>query len=322
MSIISFTIVLIIAESLFSYLDPEDKLPLNNVHQGQNYTWGYIVKENSFGARDKEPVIPKPKGAYRIIALGDSFTWGLGVSEGERYSDVAEKILKDKEPKFEIVNLARPGDPLTAYRDRLFKYGSTLDPDLITIGFCINDTQIKGENYYQAKSKYADNNRFLLNLFSKSSPYFPYLTKRAESAFYNLGEWRGKFPHWSTELDKAYNKESKEWRHFSKALKDIKKWSDNQKLDTPIFIILAQASSTTEPTYFSNPDPLLKTFNRWFDQVAKAASDIGFKVVDTRPQFLAELDGEILGINAIDAHPSSREHAIYGRLLAEQITKP
>jgi hypothetical protein len=49
------------------------------------------VSNNSLGMRDVEIGAKRP-GEYRVAFLGDSFTWGVGVSYGERFTEVAGKL--------------------------------------------------------------------------------------------------------------------------------------------------------------------------------------------------------------------------------------
>lgn len=46
------------------------------------------MRSNSSGFWDKEFVLQKPPDRCRIAFLGDSFTWGLGVREEERFTDL------------------------------------------------------------------------------------------------------------------------------------------------------------------------------------------------------------------------------------------
>lgn len=56
---------------------------------------------NSRGWRDAEAPFAKPPGVRRIVALGDSFTFGMSVDYGERFTEVLERIF----PRTEVVNL-------------------------------------------------------------------------------------------------------------------------------------------------------------------------------------------------------------------------
>src|SRR5262249_13532460 len=53
---------------------------------------GPAVRLNSLGFRERE-IPPKTAGRYRIAVVGDSFTWGQGIEEADRYSNLIEKFL-------------------------------------------------------------------------------------------------------------------------------------------------------------------------------------------------------------------------------------
>lgn len=52
--------------------------------------------QNSKGLRDEEHAYEKPDGVYRILMLGDSFTYGLGVRHSETCADRLETALKEQ----------------------------------------------------------------------------------------------------------------------------------------------------------------------------------------------------------------------------------
>ena len=67
--------------------------------------YSVIYRVNSRGLRDGEHAFERPSGGSRFVALGDSFTFGAGVSFGQRFTEVAERRLAD----VEIVNMGVPG---------------------------------------------------------------------------------------------------------------------------------------------------------------------------------------------------------------------
>jgi hypothetical protein len=62
-------------------------------------------RTNSRGLRDREYAPQKPAGKTRILALGDSFTFGHGVAYGERFTDLLESGV----PDLEVITMAVPG---------------------------------------------------------------------------------------------------------------------------------------------------------------------------------------------------------------------
>jgi len=62
-------------------------------------------KTNSRGLRDREYAVEKPAGKTRILALGDSFTFGHGIAYGDRFTDILESAFDD----VEVITMAVPG---------------------------------------------------------------------------------------------------------------------------------------------------------------------------------------------------------------------
>lgn len=63
------------------------------------------AKVNAHGWRDAERELAKAEGTTRIVAVGDSFTFGIGVDDGERFTDELARVL----PNVEALNMAACG---------------------------------------------------------------------------------------------------------------------------------------------------------------------------------------------------------------------
>ncbi|MBI3317979.1 MAG: SGNH/GDSL hydrolase family protein [Candidatus Omnitrophica bacterium] len=66
---------------------------------------GIPVRSNSLGFWDEEFPLEKPVHRCRVAFLGDSFTWGGGVRQEERFTD----LLKSAMPEWEVLNFGVPG---------------------------------------------------------------------------------------------------------------------------------------------------------------------------------------------------------------------
>jgi len=69
--------------------------------------WGVKrpAQSNAHGWRDAERTFEKPAGTTRVVAIGDSYTFGVAVDDGERFTD----LLQDREHHLEVVNLGVAG---------------------------------------------------------------------------------------------------------------------------------------------------------------------------------------------------------------------
>lgn len=98
----------------------------------------YVVSINSLGFRDRE-FGKKDSGVYRIVALGDSFTWGMGVSAEKSWPKVLEALLREERPNVEIANLGQGGAFPQRYADIAQDAVPTLVPDMIIVAVLQGD---------------------------------------------------------------------------------------------------------------------------------------------------------------------------------------
>lgn len=313
--------ILFILELIFSLTNPLNSLPVNGVIGGVHFTWGHQVSVNKLGFREKEVVIPKPKNIYRIVVLGDSLTWGAGLSIDQRYTYLTEMILKNesRELDIEVLNFGISGGPMIAHHKILKQLKNIIEPDLIVIGFCLNDPQPRSQDYSREREEYLSKYSKFLSFFESLQIVLPNLSNKFISSFWVLLEKMEKVPTWYDALDRTYNKNSSEWKQFSQALQGIYNISNDLELHKPIFLVLNQGSSTINPTFYSNPDPILEKFISWYTQAENEAREIGFLTANHMMEFSNTLDGEVLGVNILDGHPSYKENIIYAEKLSKII---
>lgn len=112
--------------------------------QHQTAEFNTRIKINSEGLRDRDyPSPQKDANVFRILALGDSFTLGLGVNSEEAYPKVLESMLNraplGKFSKFEVINAGVDGygteQEAIYLRELLQRYR----PDLVIVGLYSND---------------------------------------------------------------------------------------------------------------------------------------------------------------------------------------
>lgn len=100
-----------------------------------DYEPTYTINSDSLNERF-EYAISKDNGVYRIITMGDSFTYGLNVSTKENWTELLEdelnrKCTNSKIKKFEVINLGVSGYDTEYELYRYIKRGKKYNPDVI-----------------------------------------------------------------------------------------------------------------------------------------------------------------------------------------------
>ncbi|HEX2223519.1 MAG TPA: GDSL-type esterase/lipase family protein [Thermoanaerobaculia bacterium] len=111
------------------------------------------VRINAHGFRsDREYAFQPPPGVRRIVAVGDSFTFGHGVKVDESFPAVLERGL----PGTEVVNLAVSGYGVDQQLLMLSQRGFRYQPDVVLLGFYIPDIFRTDDLYHgrYAKPRY------------------------------------------------------------------------------------------------------------------------------------------------------------------------
>lgn len=98
----------------------------------------YTAKINSLGFRDHEVGVARDE-KYRVMTLGDSFTFGSGVSLEDTWTKVLEREMQEGECAFEALNLGRGGRAVDGYADIAEKAIPVLKPDLVLVAVLQGD---------------------------------------------------------------------------------------------------------------------------------------------------------------------------------------
>jgi lysophospholipase L1-like esterase len=123
--------------------------PVVQYRNRPNRTWtlrGYgrpndIVRINRYGFHDDGFPVAKPEGEFRALALGDSVTMGFGVTYPETYCGQLESLLGGSDRRFrshQVINCGVHGYS-TQQELQVLRESLRFGPDLIIIGFCMND---------------------------------------------------------------------------------------------------------------------------------------------------------------------------------------
>jgi lysophospholipase L1-like esterase len=104
------------------------------------------VRLDSRGFRTDEFASEKPPGTFRIACLGDSWTFGGNVGQDDAYPQRLEALLRARPggDGVEVLNLGVLGYSSYQGRVLLETHVRTWRPDVVTIGFAMNDASVAG----------------------------------------------------------------------------------------------------------------------------------------------------------------------------------
>ena len=97
---------------------------------------------NSLGFRDGEHALAKPPNTIRIVAVGNSFTYGVGADFADTYLAQVERRLNERPGRHtpvEIVKLGLPRHFPLLERLTLERYGLPFAPDIVLVATFPND---------------------------------------------------------------------------------------------------------------------------------------------------------------------------------------
>ena len=94
---------------------------------------------SSQGLRNEEVAVPKPDDTFRILAVGDSFTFGWGVDGASSWPKLLETSLKVPGKNVEVINAGLPGAGPTDERRICRAYRDWFDVDAVVLAVYRDD---------------------------------------------------------------------------------------------------------------------------------------------------------------------------------------
>jgi hypothetical protein len=167
--LLSFLVAFAVAEVAVRYFSPQEVGPVRFAclpelgdipvpgQQGERRfpgVFSFRYTNNSLGWRGRREYREAKQTDYRVLFLGDSFTYGLGVNDDQTFAAQVEKNLRAGRLSVEVMNAGCPGKG-TDYALKCFQtVGRKFHPDLTVLGFFCNDFQdnARGE-YYNIRSR-------------------------------------------------------------------------------------------------------------------------------------------------------------------------
>jgi hypothetical protein len=99
---------------------------------------GQHEQSNTLGFRERD-IPPKSPDRYRIVVIGDSFAYGQGVEEDERFSNLMEKFLG---ARYEVFNFGRRGNNMPEHL-QVLEQALSVSPDFVLLQLYVNDWETR-----------------------------------------------------------------------------------------------------------------------------------------------------------------------------------
>ncbi len=143
------------------YLDTmiqEEPIGYRNRPGLQGTFYGVPVSINSHGMRDRE-IPPKAPEEFRILVMGDSVPFGIGVRFEDSVPRQLEQLLNENaEPRrtYRTLNMGVPSYNTEQQLIQLATVGLSLEPDMVILLFSVNDIEPKKWVFEKRSAWYAD----------------------------------------------------------------------------------------------------------------------------------------------------------------------
>lgn len=219
---------------------------------------GVEIRINSRGLRDNEHDLSKDK-RFRILALGDSVTFGSGVSFEDTYLHKLENKFNENDFNVEIIKAGINSYEFEQEFKFLFEEGFDYDPGLILVGIVLNDAGSvnisavsenlfsKEEQSIQRFKSFVRSCRFCDFLYT-SFKYFVLLRGKDYDSYY---------------FDHVYSKwEGESWDYTQEQMKDMIKEAKKRDIEVVLVVFpYVQQFSHSDKKWDNKPQKTLESFS-------------------------------------------------------------
>lgn len=245
---------------------------------------------NSGGFRDVEWTVLKPPGVRRIAFLGDSYTYGWGVERvADRFTDRLQARFAARSEAVEVLNVAKPGwgtgDHLQQLPELLDRYAVVE----VVLAYVLNDIEKLMERPEDLDPTRPPEPKWFN---PDTSCFLDFLWRRL---------WLPRMPSvrgYGSWLVGGYA-DPAVWTEQRERLRELHRRCVERGVDFRVVLL----PGVREAGMGLDGDKLRV-------QVSNALREDGVEVLDATPALRGVAEGE-LTVNAGDAHPNARAHALW-----------
>jgi lysophospholipase L1-like esterase len=249
-----------------------------------------LVSYNEQGLRDR-PILPKGENEYRVLALGDSVTFGWGVDQDKTFSARLESLLQGRLHRpVRVINSGVAGYNSVQEVTYFKQEGLALQPDLVLLTYVQNDIEELNPTWDSRTSG---------SLSGKS------VTDMVSNVVGKLWLYRLAFHTYNYALKKRTlatpSPEETGWRHSMAALRELVRICRERHI--PLMMFFERSHRTDSSTL------LLEDVVR---------NTRGVPVEDMAPWYEG-LDTRSFMNSKIDSHPNAEGHRLIAEHMANDI---
>jgi lysophospholipase L1-like esterase len=244
-------------------------------------------RTNSLGLRG--PEIPPKNKRFRILVLGDSYTFGWVLPEGDTYPALLQSQLSSEGSNVEVINGGAPGYGTVQEEDFLKKIYPKIEPDYVVLGFVMNDAEPQNTVPQNPNELYKYASSWMLE-----SLKFFWIQKHFRGSRFlssRLYYYNGKYL-------KGFESDSGKWKEARQALKGIKELCASRHSGF-LVVILPDVTENLDDTYRFTP--IHNTVMRW-------AKDLKIDAIDVLPAFRGKNRDDYSVPD--DGHPNKKANEI------------
>ena len=290
---------------------------------------GVQISVNSNGMRDREYDVRKPFGSLRILALGDSWTFGVGMKNEDTWPKRLEALLTSPERPVAVMNTGVSG--YETFHEAFYykELAPEFQHDLVLIGiYPVNDVHAKDKKYARYRRLY-NISPLLLDLYN--APKHLYISQlynnwrearkyRRRAEFYAkqdaaagvaAGPKKGHFAPGEEDWTELYTDRFSGWRTMKESFRSIGETAQSAGVPA-VAVLFPDLRDLARYRDYSHPrvEPLLRS----------AVESAGLVFVDLEEDFAPyagrepDVSGSVGG-----THPNAKGYDLIAHAIAREL---
>jgi len=310
--IISSIVVTLLAIETVLYFRFKD-IQIGGNDSPSHYTfYKKYYSRNEVGFRDRERTIENPEGNYRIVTLGDSYTFGAGVRYIEelftvQLEDYLNQGRSDKDRKIEVINTGMSGLSTAKEFKMLRTKGMLFAPDFLILAYVINDAE--SPEIKEEYSKEFGDWQLLPYPYGKILNRYSFSYYFLRDRLYSLVEGR-KYPNRvrRPDIDKMYADENR--KVHRKVFNELMEYCRQHNLE--VLVVLFPDVRHIKDEEYPYPDVQ--------DYIKEMTTENGMYFLDLlEPLRNSGLTNFM--VSSMDSHPSAQVHGFAAKAIYEKLVK-